>query len=70
MRDELLRISRSIAEERAPSDSWIPVDLAVNCTVSLIFETLAWWLAPAQETVSIERVGKTLDRLLSSIEPF
>jgi len=70
MRDELLRISRTIAEERAPSDSWIPVDLAVNCTVSLIFETLAWWLAPAQETVSIERVGKTLDRLISAIEPF
>jgi len=70
MRDELLRISRGIATERAPSDSWIPLDLAVNCTVSLIFETLAWWLAAAQESVSITRVATTLDRLLSSIEPF
>jgi AcrR family transcriptional regulator len=70
MREELLRISRTIAEERAPQESWIPVDLAVNCTVSLIFETLAWWLAPAQEGVSIERVADMLDRLLSSIQPF
>jgi AcrR family transcriptional regulator len=70
MRDELLRISRGIAVDRAPSDSWIPVDLAVNCTVSLIFETLAWWLAPAQETVSIEHAAEMLARLISSIQPF
>ncbi len=70
MRDELLRISRGIAEERAPPESWIPVDLAVNCTVSLIFETLAWWLAPPQDTVPIARAAQMLDRLISAIEPF
>ncbi len=70
MREELRRISRTIAEERAPSDSWIAVDLAVNCSVSLIFESLAWWLAPAQAAVPIAQVAQTLDRLLSSIQPF
>jgi AcrR family transcriptional regulator len=70
MRDELLRISREIAMERAPSNDLIPVDLAVNCTVSLIFETLAWWLAPAQADVEIERAAPMLDHLLSSIQPF
>ncbi len=70
MREELLRIARDIAKERAPQQSWIPVDLAVNCTVSLIFVTLAWWLAPAQATVSVEQVAQTLDRLLTSIQSF
>ncbi len=70
MREELLRIARGIAEERAPPDSWIPVDLAVNCAVSLIIETLAWWLAPAQAAVPIEQVAQMLDRLLSAIQPF
>lgn len=70
MREELLRISRTIAVDRAPTDSWIPIDLAVNCTVSLIFEALAWWLTPAQEAVPIEHIAAILARLISSIQPF
>jgi len=66
MRGELLRISRDVAPERAPAGDWLPLDLAVNCSVSLIFETLAWWLAPANEAVGIEEVARMLDRLLSS----
>jgi AcrR family transcriptional regulator len=68
MRQELLRISRQIAVERAPKDGWLPVELAVNCSVSLIFETLAWWLAQPAEAFAIEQVALVLDRLLSSVE--
>jgi AcrR family transcriptional regulator len=64
MRDELLRLSRNVAIDRAPAESWLPLDLAVSCSVSLIFETLAWWLAPFHGSVAIERVAVMLDRLL------
>jgi AcrR family transcriptional regulator len=69
MRDELLRLSRNIAVDRAPSESWLPLELAVTCSVSLIFETLAWWLAPAHGAVGVEQVADVLDRLLRSVEP-
>lgn len=64
MRDELLRLSADIAIERAPPESWLPLDLAVACSVGLIFETLAWWLAPARGSVAIEQVATMLDQLL------
>lgn len=68
MRAELLRISRGVAADRAPPDAWLPVELAVNCSVSLIFETLAWWLAQTTDTASIEQVARILHRLLSSVQ--
>ena len=68
MRQELLRVSREIAVERAPTDSWLPVDLGVNCSVSLIFETLAWWLSQPSGSIPIEQVARTLDRLLGSLQ--
>jgi AcrR family transcriptional regulator len=68
MRAELLRISREVAMERAPAESWLPVELAVNCSVSLIFETLAWWLGQPPGSVEIGEVARILDQLLSSVE--
>lgn len=68
MREALLRIARGLAVERAPNDGWLPVELAVNCSVSLIFETLAWWLAQTPGAVSIERVAEVLHRLLLSVQ--
>lgn len=68
MRAELLRISRELAVDRTPEDAWLPVDLAVNCSVTLIFETLAWWLAQPPEAVAIADVARILDRLLSSVQ--
>ena len=68
MRAELLRISREVAVDRAPPDAWLPVELAVNCSVSLIFETLAWWLAQATDPASVEQVARILNRLLSSVQ--
>ena len=67
MRQELLRISRNIAVERAPSESWLPLELGVNCSVSLIFEVLAWWLAPPNSGVALEHVAGMLGRLLMSL---
>ncbi len=64
MREELLRLSREVARERAPKEHWIPVELAVNCTVSLTFETLAWWLTQPAEAFSIEKVAEILNRLV------
>ena len=50
MREALLRISRQVAVDRAPREGGLPLELAVNCSVSLIFETLAWWLAQPPAT--------------------
>jgi AcrR family transcriptional regulator len=68
MREEMLRISRDLAIERAPRDAWIPVELAVKCSVSLIFETLAWWLAAPQKDITVEQLAVVLDRLLSALQ--
>ena len=68
MREELLRISRRLAVERAPDDSWLPTDLAVNCSVSLIFETMAWWLSRPADAIPIDEVAATLHRLLVSVQ--
>jgi AcrR family transcriptional regulator len=68
MREELLRLARAIAIERAPKDSSLPTELAVNCSVSLIFETLAWWLNQPPRAVAIDHVARILHQLLSSVE--
>ena len=65
MRAALLGISRDLAPDRAPSDHWLPTDLATICAVSLIVETLAWWLAQPAEAYSVAAVAAILDRLTS-----
>jgi AcrR family transcriptional regulator len=66
MRAELLRISRNISVAQTAKADWLPVELAVASTVSLIFETLSWWLAQDHGSFSIDRVASILDRLLRS----
>ena len=68
MRGELLRVSREVAVERAPKASWLPVELAVSTSVSLIFETLAWWLAQPEAAVPLEHVARMLQTLLLTIQ--
>lgn len=63
MREELLRQARAVAVERIASDSWIPVDLAVVCTVGVIVETLAWWLKQ-DAPMPVEEIAEILDRLI------
>ncbi len=64
MREELLRIAKMLAAERPPTGHWLPVDLATICSVTLIVETLSWWLAQPAGRVSIEQLAKILAGLL------
>jgi AcrR family transcriptional regulator len=68
MREELLRRSMKTAAERAPVHAWLPVDLATICTVSLIIETLAWWVKQPARAHPVKEVAKMLHRLLHSSE--
>lgn len=68
MREEWVRISRSLAVERTPEGSWLPAELGVKCSINLIFETLAWWLGEPQGTVPIGTVSMILHRLLWSLQ--
>ena len=65
MREELLRISRRLAAERAPEISWLPSDLATIATVSVIVETLAWWLAQPPGAWPIAQMAVILRRLVN-----
>jgi AcrR family transcriptional regulator len=64
MRAEWLRVSKEVAVERAPKNGWLPVELAVSCTVSLIVETISWWLAQPRGAYSARRMAQYLERLI------
>lgn len=68
MREEMLRVSRKVAVGRAPESGTLPLELAINYSVSLIFETLAWWLAQPAETVRTEQLARPLSQLLAYIQ--
>jgi AcrR family transcriptional regulator len=68
LRTELLRIARELAVTHARKENFLPVELAVNCSVSLIFETLAWWLAQAPGTVTQAQVARMLEFQLAAIQ--
>ena len=65
MREELLRVSRAVVAERGAQDTWLPVELATSCTVSLIVETISWWLNQPAGSFGIEQVAKILNRLVA-----
>jgi AcrR family transcriptional regulator len=65
MREEWLRQSRCVASHRESVNSWLPRELGAVCSVSLIADTIAWWLAEEPGTVSAEDVAGILHRLLS-----
>jgi AcrR family transcriptional regulator len=62
MRAELLRVSKEVALGRGTQQSWIPVELSVICTVSLIVEIVSWWLRQPKEALSVEQVAEILHR--------
>ena len=64
MRAEWLRVSREVAVERAPKDGWLPVELAVSCTVSLIVETISWWLAQPREACHATQLAQYMESLI------
>lgn len=66
MRAEWLRVSKEVAVERAPREGWLPVELAVSCTVSLIVETISWWLAQPHGSHSVMQMAQYMERLVSA----
>jgi len=69
MKQEMLRLCKTPAEDRVPGDSGIPVELVVISAVSVILESLAWWLAQSSEAMSIERLATILDRIAFTTVP-
>lgn len=43
------------------------MELATSCTVSVIVETIAWWLDQPAGAFDTEQVAKILDRLAGSL---
>ena len=66
MRGELLRVSLALAAERAAPNTGMPIELATICSVTLIVETIAWWLVQPDGQYSISTVAQMLDQLLQS----
>lgn len=66
MRAELLQVSKEVARERVQGEGWVPMELAVICTVSLIVEIVSWWLRQPKEALSVRQVAELLYRLVLS----
>ena len=65
MRAEWLRHARIVAETRESVSTWLPKELGIVCSTSLIVETVAWWLAQPDGAWSAEEVAAILERLIS-----
>jgi AcrR family transcriptional regulator len=66
MREEWLRVSREVAATTPPRNSWLPVELGIICSVSLIAETVSWWLAQKPGAYSVDAIADIMHRLLLS----
>ena len=66
MRAEWLRVSTEVAGVRAPKDGWLPVQLAVSCTVSMIVETILWWLAQPEGACTPREVAEYMECLVGA----
>lgn len=66
MREEWLRNAQRVAAQREPVGTWLPKELGVVCSVSLIADTLSWWLAQPAGTHSVDEVAAMLDRLVTT----
>jgi AcrR family transcriptional regulator len=64
MRAELLRVSLEVARERGQELGWVPQELAVICTVSLIVEIVSWWLRQPEGALSVPQAAELLYRLV------
>jgi AcrR family transcriptional regulator len=65
MREEWLRRAKAVAEGHEPIGSWLPKELGTICSVSLIADTLSWWLAQDVGAYSVEQISKILDRIVT-----
>ncbi len=65
MREEFIRVSRQVAEDRRDTVNWLPVDLGVIHSSSAIIEILAWWLRQPVP-MPVDRLAEIIDRLVIS----
>lgn len=65
MREEWLRNAQRVAAQREPIGTWLPKELGTVCAVSLIADTLSWWLAQPAGAHSVDAVAAILDRLVT-----
>jgi AcrR family transcriptional regulator len=65
MREEFIRVSRGVANDRVDAPGWLPIDLGTIHSSSVIIGILAWWLGQP-EPLSVDRVAEIIDRLVIS----
>lgn len=63
MREEFMRVARTIALERPRANPWLPVELAVTFVTNGIFDIFAWWLGQPED-YPIEKVVKLFNALI------
>lgn len=62
LKDEYLRQALLVAENRIDTNAWLPVDLAVRFSVTVIVETLSWWLKH-EDPPSVKAMAAIVNRL-------
>ena len=66
MREAWLRRARQVAATRTPVASWLPTELGTICSVTLIIETVSWWLAQKPNTYSAQEIAVILHRMVTA----
>lgn len=67
MREKMLSISHAYTNTLDLPAQWPPLDLRVIYSVSIVMETLAWWLSQPPERYSIEQVADILYRATAAM---
>lgn len=57
LREEYIRVSREVAQTRAKTNAWCPVDIVGILVVSSTLELLTWWLRQ-KKPLSIDKVAE------------
>jgi len=65
LRQEFVRISREVAENRPSGKDWIPFDIAVILITSGIFELLAWWVGE-KTPLPVDQVARICEQTIVS----
>ena len=65
MREEFLAVSRAVAENHVRANLDMPVDLSVIASVTIIVESLSWWLSPAGTGVANTTMAKYMQQLIN-----
>ncbi len=63
LRTEFIRQARELPLAAAPSESWLPADLAVFYAAGATVDLLAWWLG-RDKSRSADEIAAILDRLI------